>query len=66
MKKMCFIVNPRSGKMQIKPQFLDVIKIFNEADYDVSVRITQYRGHAIDIAESLADDVDIVAVSGGD
>jgi len=66
MKKMCFIVNPRSGKVQIKPHLMDVLQIFNEADYDVNVHITLYRGHAIEIAQSLPEDIDLVAVSGGD
>lgn len=66
MKKMCFIVNPRSGKVQIKPHLMDVLQIFNEAEYDVNVHITLYCGHAIEIAQSLPDDIDLVAVSGGD
>lgn len=66
MKKMCFIVNPCSGKVKIKSALLDVIQIFNEGGYDVNIKTTLYRGHAIEICNSLGDDVDIVAVSGGD
>ncbi len=66
MKNMCFIVNPCSGKMKIKPALLDVIQLFNEALYNVDVKVTLRRGHAIDIAANIADDVDIIAVSGGD
>lgn len=66
MNNMCFIINPRSGKMKLKPILMDVIQIFNEADYNVDVKITQRRGHATEMAKNLSDDVDIVVVSGGD
>jgi len=66
MKKMCFIVNPCSGKVKIKNSLLDVIQIFNEGGYDVNVKITLRRGHAIDIVSDLGEDIDIVTVSGGD
>ena len=66
MKNMCFIVNPCSGKLKIKPVLLDVIQIFNQGGYDVKVITTMYQGHAIEIAKSIGDDTDIVVVSGGD
>jgi YegS/Rv2252/BmrU family lipid kinase len=52
--------------MKLKPILMDVIQIFNEADYNVDVKITQRRGHATEMAKNLSDDVDIVVVSGGD
>ncbi len=66
MKKMYFIVNPRSGKMKIKPALMDVLQVFNEAGYEVTVQTTLRQGHAIELAENISDDVDILAVSGGD
>ena len=66
MNNMCFIINPRSGKMKLKPVLMDVLQIFNTAGYNVDVKITGHRGHAIEIAESLPGNVDIIVVSGGD
>lgn len=66
MKKMCFIVNPRSGKIKIKPNLLDVIQIFNQGGYSVNVATTLYRGHAIELAQNVDDSTDIIVVSGGD
>ena len=66
MKNMCFIINPRSGKVRIKNALLDVLQIFGEAGYRVDVRVTQHIGHAIEIAQGISDNVDVVAVSGGD
>ena len=52
--------------MKLKPVLMDVIQVFNKADYNVDIRITQHRGHATEIANNLSDDVDTVVVSGGD
>ncbi len=66
MKKMCFVVNPRSGRLKIKPNLLDVIQIFNQGGYSVNVVTTLYRGHAIEIAQNIDESTDIIVVSGGD
>lgn len=66
MKNMCFIVNPRSGKIKIKNTLLDVLQIFSNADYSINVCPTLRTGHAIEIVENLSPDTDIIAVSGGD
>ncbi len=52
--------------MKLKPILMDVIQIFNEANYNVDVKITQHQGHATEIANTLAGNVDLVVVSGGD
>lgn len=67
MKKMVFIVNPRSGKMKIKNQLLNVLEIFGRAGFDIRICITAYQGHAIQIASEISqEDADIIVVSGGD
>lgn len=66
MKKMIFIVNPISGRIKIQAVLLDVIKLFNTADYDVKICVTLRRGHARQIAEGAAEDTDIIVCSGGD
>ena len=66
MKNMVFIINPFSGKVKIKSVLLDVVRIFNEAQYKVLIQTTLYRGHATEIAESVSDDTELIVVSGGD
>ncbi len=66
MKNMYFVVNPCSGKLKIKPVLLDVIQLFNEAGYNVNIQTTLRQGHAIELAENIPCDTDIVVVSGGD
>lgn len=67
MKKMIFIVNPRSGKMKIKNSLMDVIEIFNAGGYDVNIFTTLYRGHATEIVSALDEkNTDIIVISGGD
>lgn len=66
MKNMVFIINPFSGKMKLKNAIMDILHMFNEADYNVNVKTTLYRGHAAEIAEKCPDNTDVVVVSGGD
>lgn len=67
MKKMVFIVNPRSGKVKIRNMLLDVVEVFNSAGYDVHIFTTLYRSHAIEIAAGLDEkSTEIIVVSGGD
>ncbi len=63
---MLFIINPFSGKVKIKSALLDIIHMFNEAGYNVNVKTTLYRGHAIELVQNADDNTDIVVVSGGD
>ena len=66
MKNMVFIINPFSGKVKIKSVLLDIIHMFNEADFNVNIQTTLYRGHATEVVQSVPDDTDIIVVSGGD
>ena len=40
-KKMLLIINPRSGKGQIRTRLLDILDIFIKAGYQVQVNVTQ-------------------------
>ena len=64
MKKILFIVNPYAGKRKIQTELLDVIKIFNEANYQVETSITLYDKHAVELAKNT--DADLIVCSGGD
>lgn len=66
MKKMVFILNPRSGKGQIKLRLLDILTIFTKAGYEITVHVTQKRGDAVEAVAALCTDADLIVCSGGD
>ena len=66
MKKMLFIVNPRSGKGQIKNNLLEILDIFNKAGYEPTMHITQSVLDAKETVKAKAADYDVVVCSGGD
>lgn len=66
MKQMLFIINPRSGRAQIKNRLLDILDIFAKADFQVQVHITQ---RALDAKETVIQEgrgKDLIVCSGGD
>lgn len=66
MKQMLLIINPRSGKAQIKNHILEILDIFTKADYQIQVRITQ---RALDAKETVireGEGMDLIVCSGGD
>lgn len=65
-KKILFIVNPRSGKGQIRGKLLDIIDIFQKGGYEVVVHPTQGSGDAGKVARENAGEVDLLVCSGGD
>ena len=65
-KRLLFIVNPRSGKGQIKEHLADILDIMIKADYQVSVHITQSGGDATKQTIERAKDFDRIVCSGGD
>ena len=66
MKKMVFILNPRSGKAQIKNRLMEILDIFTKAGYEISVHVTQKTRDAMEAAALLGKDADIIVCSGGD
>lgn len=64
-KKMLFIVNPLSGKAEIKTYLSDVIDLFIKNGYSVNVHTTQSIGDAKVKAKN-AQGYDIIVCSGGD
>ena len=66
MKQMLFIINPRSGRAQIKNRLLEILDVFAKADYQVEVHITQ---RALDAKETVIQEgrgKDLIVCSGGD
>lgn len=67
MKKLLLIVNPVSGKMKAKTTLLDVIKTLQANGYEVTVKLTEKRGHAVEMAKNAeADGFQEVVCFGGD
>lgn len=66
MKQMLFIINPRSGRAQIKNRLLEILDIFAKADYQVEVHVTQ---RSLDAKETVIQEgrgKDLIVCSGGD
>ena len=65
-KRMLFVFNPKSGKGRIKMHLLDIVDIFNKGGYEVIIRATQGPKDAYEQVKEYADQVDLIACSGGD
>lgn len=65
MKKLLLIINPKSGKQTIKNSLFGIIQSFSEKGFEVTVRLTEYRNHAKELACG-ASDYDIIVCAGGD
>lgn len=66
MKKMLFIMNPYSGTRKANRFLPDIISLFNQADYEVNIRMTAGPGDAARFAESHSVGMDLVVCCGGD
>ena len=66
MKRMLFIMNPFSGQKRANKFLLDIVSLYNRADYEVLVHITGGQGDATLVAERRGRDVDLVVCCGGD
>lgn len=65
-KKLLFIINPHSGKGEIKNKLLDIVDIFVKNGYSVTIHTTQYPQDAMKMVEKKAGKYDLVVCSGGD
>lgn len=65
-RKMLLIINPKSGKGQIKNRLLDILNIFIQAGYQMQVHITQQPGEAAQVVAQAGEEMDLVVCSGGD
>ncbi len=66
MKKMLFVLNPCAGTKKANKVLVDILTVFNRADYDVHVYITAGPQDAVHAVEELAPGMDLVVCSGGD
>lgn len=66
MKKMLFIYNPMAGKEQIRNKLSDIVQIFCEAGFEVTIFATQGKEDATNIVLEKGSRYDYVVCSGGD
>ena len=66
MKKMLFVMNPYSGMRRAVRYLVDIIAMFNRADYEVITHMTGGQGDATEVVREIAPRVDLVVCCGGD
>lgn len=65
-KRLLLIINPVAGKMKSKNALFDIVKVFCDYDFDVSIKLTARRGHGTEIFLSEYEKYDLVVCVGGD
>lgn len=65
-KKMLFVYNPKAGKSKIRNNLADILDIFTEGGYEVTVYPTQKHGDATELITKRKPIYDLVVCSGGD
>ena len=66
MRKLLFLVNPNAGQRRVNKSLTDIIGIFNEGGYEVTVFLTNAPGSGTGIVQERAKDYDLVVCAGGD
>lgn len=66
MKKVLFIVNPKSGKGMIRGNLVPMLDTFTKAEYDITIYISQDQGDARRKAREDAEKFEMIICSGGD
>ncbi|BCN32148.1 diacylglycerol/lipid kinase family protein [Anaeromicropila herbilytica] len=65
-KRVLFIYNPHAGKGNIKSKLSDILEIFSNADYEITVQPTKYKRHAKELVSEKGTEYDLIVCSGGD
>ncbi len=65
-KKLLFILNPYSGKGQIKNKLLGIVDLFVKEGYEVTIHTTQAPQEAVELVAHRGGRYDLVVTSGGD
>ena len=66
MRKLLFLVNPNAGQRRVNKSLTDIIGIFNEGGYEVTVFLTNGPGSGTQIVQERAADYDLLVCAGGD
>ncbi|MCM1090010.1 MAG: YegS/Rv2252/BmrU family lipid kinase [Butyrivibrio sp.] len=65
-KKLLFVYNPKAGKAKIRNKLADILDVFAEGGYEVTVYPTGKQGDATEIVENRKPVYDLIVCSGGD
>ena len=66
MQKLLFLMNPNAGQRKVNRVLPEIISIFNESGYEVTVFVTTGPGSGAAIVEPRARDYDLIVCAGGD
>ncbi len=66
MKQMLFILNPMAGTRRANRYLPEILRLYNQAGYQVSVHVTSASAEATRVAAQLAGKMDLVVCCGGD
>jgi len=66
MKKMLFLLNPCAGTRKANKALVDILSVFNRANYNVRTYITAGPQDAVSAVKAFAPDMDLVVCCGGD
>ena len=66
MKKMLFIMNPFSGQKRANKFLPDILLMYSQAGYDVTVHMTTAQGSAREAVLRLGQGMDVIVCCGGD
>lgn len=66
MMRVLFVVNPKSGKGNIKNSLLAVLDTLTQADCVTTVHVTQAPKDATEVVKEIGGNFDIILCSGGD
>ena len=65
-QKMLFVYNPRAGKERIRENLAEILELFAERGYEMTVVPTQARDEARQVVKDRSKDFALVVCSGGD
>ena len=66
MKKMLFIMNPFSGQKRANKFLPDILLLYSQAGFDVTVHMTTGHGSAREAVRRLGQGMDLIVCCGGD
>ena len=66
MRKLLFLVNPSAGQRKVNKALAEIIGVFNEGGYEVTVFLTTGPGSGARIVAERAKDYHLVVCAGGD
>ena len=67
MPRTCFILNPKAGPSQCHDMPALIARYFGAREADYEIRLTEYAGHAVELAKiAAAEGFEVVAAVGGD